>query len=185
MTEPDDELPDPRLSTTVGGCLYTVLLLGGIAWLWSRDRLEILRTQAIGEHGAPIAALVGLGTGVAGAALVAALSRRLPFLRDLEAKARGMFATMAEAPLLALVLAGALAEEVFFRLAVQDAFGLAGSVACYVLLNSTTAGWRWIPIAALHATALGLLMQSGFGLLGSTTANAVLNHLSLRRILST
>lgn len=185
MTTADGEPDDPRLSAMVGGCLYSVLLAGGLLWLWSRDRLAILSTQAIGGHGPVLAAAAGLGVGLAGALATAVLSRRLPFVREIEGKAHGMLAPMADGPLLALVVAGAVAEEVFFRLAVQDAFGLFGSVACYVLLNSTTAGWRWIPIAALHATALGLLMQSGFGLLGSTAANAVMNHLTLRRILST
>ena len=35
---------------------------------------------------------------------------------------------------------------------------------------------------AAHALVLGLLVQLGFGLLGSTTAHAVLNHLCLRRL---
>lgn len=95
-----------------------------------------------------------------------------------------MFGPIGETPMLALILVSAVAEEVFFRLAVQDVFGLLGSVAAYVVVNSTTAGWRWIPITALHAAVLGAMMQLGFGLLGTTTANAVLNYLSLRRILS-
>jgi hypothetical protein len=44
------------------------------------------------------------------------------------------------------------------------------------------ASWRWLPIAALHALALSLLVQHGFGLLGSTTASAVSGYLNLRRI---
>ena len=186
MTAPDDKEPyDPQLSILVGGGLYTLLIVGGVVWLWSRDRLELLRTQSLGTHGLPAAVGVGLGTGILGAVLVALLAKRLPVLGRLEGKVRGMFAPMGDVALLTLVLVGAIAEEVFFRLAVQDAFGLAGSVAAYVLVNSTTAGWAWIPITALHATVFGLLMQFGFGLLGTTLANAVLNYLCLRRILST
>jgi membrane protease YdiL (CAAX protease family) len=181
---PSSEPDDPRLSAMVGGCLYSVLLFSGLGWLWARDRLEILPELAIGRHGVVLAAAAGLAVGLVGSLVTSILSRRLLFVREVEGKAHGMLAPMAEGPLLALVVGGALAEEIFFRLAVQDAFGLPGSVACYTLLNSTTAGWRWLPIAALHATVLGLLMQSGFGLLGTTAANAVMNHLTLRRILS-
>ncbi|MBM4060824.1 MAG: hypothetical protein FJ265_06980 [Planctomycetes bacterium] len=182
--EAEDPAPDPRAATAVGGCLYAALLAGGLLWLWSRDRLGILPERAIGAHGAPLAAAAGLAVGLAGAGLAAVASRRSARLRGIEAKVRGMFASIAEAPQFALVVGGAIAEEVFFRLAAQDALGLVGSVAAYVLLTTTTAGWLWLPVAALHATALGLLMHCGFGLLGSTTANAVLNYLSLRRIVS-
>ena len=169
----------------VGGCLNTLLLGGALLWLWSRDRLELLRTRAIGEHGLFAAVGVGLAVGVLGALAVGWISPRVTFLRDLETQVRRMFAAIGEAPMMTLVLVSAVAEEVFFRLAVQDVFGLVGSVAAYVLVNSTTAGWLWIPITALHALVLGVMMQLGFGLLGTTTANAVLNYLSLRRILST
>ncbi len=186
MTAPErDAPPDPHLSILVGGGLYTLLLVAGVVWLWSRDRLELLRTQSLGTHGLPAAVGVGLATGVLGAVLAALVAKRLPVLVRLESKVREMFAPMGDVALLTLVLVGAIAEEVFFRLAVQDAFGLVGSVAVYVLVNSTTAGRGWIPITALHATLFGLLMQFGFGLLGTTLANAILNYLCLRRILST
>jgi hypothetical protein len=81
-----------------------------------------------------------------------------------------------------ILLIGAIAEELFFRLAVQDAFGLAGSVAIATAVNSCVGGWRWMPLALVHALALGAIVHFGLGLLGSTTANAVSNYLNLRRI---
>lgn len=184
-TTPDEPRPDPRLSALVGGFVYSLLLVGGVGWLWARDRLGLLSSQAIGEHGVLAAVGVGLGVGVGGALVAAWVGAHSQRLAALEAEVRHVFAGIGDAPLLALLLVGAIAEEVFFRLAVQDVFGLGGSVAAYVLVNSTTANWAWIPITALHATVFGLLMHSGFGLLGTTTANAVLNYLCLRRILTT
>lgn len=185
MSEPPDRgAADPRLSLAAAGCLYAAMLAGGLFWLWSRGRLGQLPEQAIGRRGLPEALAVGLAVGVAAAVTAALLARKWRFVREFDAEARRLFAPLAPAPLLAVVLVGAVAEELFFRLAAQDALGLFGSVAGYVLLHSSTAGWAWMPITALHGLVLGLLMQSGFGLLGTTVANAVMNHLCMLRILS-
>ena len=47
----------------------------------------------------------------------------------------------------AFMVLGAVAEEMFFRLAVQDQFGLTGSVAVYSLVSMCAMGPRWLPIA--------------------------------------
>jgi membrane protease YdiL (CAAX protease family) len=96
---------------------------------------------------------------------------------------REVFRRVRDTEALLFLVLSAIAEEVFFRLAVQDALGLAGSVAVYVLLNSSVGGVGVIPYTFVHALGLGLLVQQGFGLLGSTTAHAIMNYLSLRRIL--
>lgn len=185
MTRAPDELPeDPRTSATLAGCLY--LVLGGSAWLWlwARERLAALPERAIGTFGLPADLAMGIGVGVVGALLVGRLGRGRPFVDQLERQVRTLFVPMSEAAMLILVLVGALAEELFFRLAAQDALGLPGAVAVYAFVNSSTAGWRWLPISLVHALVFGALFEAGFGLLGTTAANAILNHLSLRRILS-
>lgn len=184
VTSADHEpAPDPRQALLAAGCLYTLLLGVALAWLWSRDRLELVRTEAIGRHGPWWAAAAGLATGLAGTAVFLAV-RRSGLVRAVESQVRDVIAPLGDTPAFALVIAGAVAEEVFFRLAVQDAFGLPGAVAVCAVLGTCTIGWRLLPFTVLHATALGLLMQGGFGLLGTTTANAILNHLCLRRILA-
>ncbi len=174
--------PDPRAALLGGGCFSSVLLAVSLGWLAWRDRLSMLPQQAIGQHGVLVGAAVGLAVGLAGATATAALSRRFAALREIEARAALPFADMPDAGLLAFVLVGAVAEEIFFRLAVQDAIGLAGSVAVYVLL-SISAGRALLLPAAAHALCLGALVHFGFGLFASSTAHAVLNYLSLRRIL--
>lgn len=188
MTSPHDTDPgdaSPRAIVTAGGCLYFALLTAGLAWLVWRERLAALPERAVGEFGVPVAAVAGLAVGLAGAAVFAVGVRRLPAVAPIVAEARRIFEPMGESAILVLVLLGAVAEEVFFRLAVQDRFGLTGSVAAYGLMSMCAMGWRWLPFALLHALALGALVRLGFGLLASATANAVMNYLCLRRMLNT
>jgi len=185
VTAPKPELvPDPRQSLLAVAFLYMTMLGAAVLWLWLRDRLALLRTEAIGPRGVAMASAAGLLVGLVGTGIFLLMRRYFGFVRHVEAQVRGLFAPIGESSTFVLVLVGAVAEEVFFRLAVQDAFGVVGSVAVYALVSTSTVGWAWLPFTVLHATALGLLMHHGFGLLGTTTANAILNHLCLRRILS-
>ena len=186
MTVGDSEpevAPDPRQSLMAAGGIYAILLAVALVWLWSRDRLGLLQTEASGRHGVALASAAGLLTGLVGTGIFVVARRWLGFVRNVDAQVRSVFAPIGPSSTLAVVLVGAVAEEVFLRLAVQDAFGLFGAVAMGAILGTCTVGWAWLPFLVLHATALGLLMHHGFGLLGTTTANAILNHLCLRRIL--
>jgi len=183
VTDEQEFPPEPRITAIAGGCLYSVLLAASVVWLTLRDRIDILQTAAIGRHGVVVALGTGLIVGLAGYGVFAAAMTRLRAVATAAARVREMLGTIGEAPLLALVLIGAVAEEMFFRLAVQDHFGLLGSVATYTVVSTGAMGPRWLPLAAVHATVLGGLMSLGFGLLSTTTANAVMNYLALRRML--
>lgn len=186
MTAPDghdaDPEPEPRFMLAAGAVLHAVLIAGALAWLWLRDRSEALPACAIGSHGPWLGVGLGAVVGVASARGLAVVGRHFPRLREVEALARRSFAGTGDVALALFVAFGAVAEELFFRLAVQDALGLAGSVALAAVVNSSVAGPGLLPIAALHALVLGLLVHQGFGLLGATTANAVMNYFHLRRI---
>lgn len=180
--EPPGDEPDPRFLLVAGYVLHGALAAAALLWLWLRDRSDALATAAIGERGPWLGAAAGLAVGWLGARLCARVHPRLPRVQQLEATMRRSFRGTGDTAALLFVTAGAVAEELFFRLAVQDRFGLVGSVAASVAVNSSVAGLRWLPFAVVQALVLGLLVQHGFGLLGSTTATAVMNHLNLRRI---
>jgi len=118
--EPDPDEPEPRTTAIAGGCLYTLLLMASVIWLLVRDRIAALQAASIGEHGIPAALGAGLGVGLAGFAVFALLLSRLPSTAPVAAQARKIFARMGDTPILSLVVLGAVAEEMFFRLAVQD-----------------------------------------------------------------
>jgi len=180
----DVEPPDPRTAAIAGGCLYSVLLAGSVFWLALRDRLALVPAVALGVHGVAIAAGTGCAVGLVGYLAFAHGLCRQPTFVAMAEQVRRLLAGASQGPLLALVLVGAVSEEMFFRVAVQDQFGLVGSVATYSIVATGAMGWRWLPFAALHATALGGLMALGFGLLATTVANAVMNYLMIQRMLN-
>lgn len=173
---------DPRLVLATGTVVYGAMSAAALLWLWARDRTDALSEQAIGEYGPLASSGVGLGVGLIGAWILCQAIKRFESLKDVASAAHRLFARASDGVAISFVLISAIAEELFFRLAVQDLFGLFGSVAVYVLLNSSVGGWRWLVFTFVHAMVLGLIVHLGFGLLGSTTAHAVINYLSLRRI---
>lgn len=113
------------------------------------------------------------------------ISGRSAKLRACEAKIAGVLGPLGEAQLILLTLASSIAEELFFRVAVQDVVGFPLAVVIYTVLNTGPGFLAWAPIAAACAALFGGLVAGGFGLLAATTAHAVVNYLSLRRIAST
>tara|TARA_R110002094_G_scaffold75337_7_gene82717 strand:- start:2787 stop:3368 length:582 start_codon:yes stop_codon:yes gene_type:complete len=183
--DPEEEQgpePEPGLVLATGTIVYGAMGTAALLWLWARDRSDALAEQAIGDYGPLASSGVGLGVGLIGAWLMSQAIKRFASLKDVASAAHRLFARASDGVAIAFVLISAIAEELFFRLAVQDLFGLFGAVAVYVLVNSSVGGLRWLAFTFAHAMVLGLIVHFGFGLLGSTTAHAVLNYLSLRRI---
>jgi len=171
-----------QLSPGVLACVYGVMLSASVGWLWYRDRLGLLQTNAIGERGPWLAAAAGLVVGLAGSATMAAASRRWQAFRGAELRIAAALTPLDDATRLGLALLTAIVEEITFRLALQDAVGLPIAVAAYAVLNTGPGFLAFVPVAALSALAFGLLLDTGFGLLGATTAHALINYLTLQRI---
>jgi hypothetical protein len=182
---PDPGDLGPVCVTVLGGItVSTVALAVASIWLAWRDRLDQVREQAIGVHGMPAAVVAGVAAGAIGALLAAAAARWSPRWRQHERTAAGLFDRCSELGLAAMLFLQAIAEEVLMRLAVQDAWGLPGSVAVHALVYSSAVGLLVLVFVVPQALLLGLLMHHGFGLLSVTIANVLTAHLCLRRILS-
>ncbi len=180
--EEPDQPPSPGAALATGVVIYGAMAAAALVWLDLSDRSDALAERAVGHYGPVAASATGLGVGLAGSWVFGRLVSSKDRFQAITSAARRLFARAGDGVVVPFALVSAVAEELFFRLAVQEVFGLAGSVAAYVLLNSTAGGFQWLVFAFAHALALGLLVQSGFGLLGSATAHAVLNYLCLRRI---
>ncbi len=166
---------------------FAVLVYGAMAgaallWLDLSGSPGALVDRAVGARGPVAASALGLGVGLLGAWAVGRLAASKEGFQAVRAAVQRLFVRATDGVIVAFALISAVGEELFFRLAVQEVFGLFGSVAAYVVLNSSVGGLRWRIFTFAHALALGLIVHAGFGLLGSTTAHAVLNYLSLRRL---
>ena len=175
-----EEAPDPLLVLGLAVVVYGALVMAALFWLWCRERTGVVAEQSIGRFGPWAASGAGLAIGVACAAAYIKARRAQRGLNELHVIVEHMFARWDERAGIAFAILAAFAEELFFRLAVQDAMGLTGSVSVYVLLNIRAVGLRWAAVTCAPAVALGGLVELGFGLLGSTSAHAVFNYLILR-----
>jgi hypothetical protein len=178
------EAEDGPPSGLAGGCVVNALIAGfALASLAWRDRLDVLPLRAVGERGPFVAAGLGLAIGLALAWLLPVLRRFLPRLAVVEAELRRMFAGRSDAAIAAFVACGAAAEELLFRLALPDWFGLPAAVAAAAGVNSAVIGWAWLLPGLAHAAAFCLMVEAGCGLLATATAGATANYLMIRRIL--
>ncbi len=179
--EPEGE-PPPRQRIASSLLVQALCTLGAVAWLHARDRLEAFREMAIGAHGPWLGLLAGGAVAVLFSAVLAVVAARTSALAPLDAELRRFFAGIDARAVDVLLLASALGEEFLLRCAVQDAFGWPGGVAVAVTVVIASGQRRLWWLAVLYASLLGLLVDLGFGLLGSTVANVLVNHLNLRRL---
>lgn len=138
--------------------------------------------MAIGSHGPWFGLLAGGAVAAAFSALLAVVAARTSALAPLDDELRRFFAGIDARAVDVLLLASALGEEFLLRCAIQDAFGWPAGVAVAVTLVIASGHRRLWLLAVLYASMLGLLVELGFGLLGSSVANVIVNHLNLRRL---
>ncbi len=176
-----------RLVFAGAGCLYPLLLLAGLLWLWFRERLGRLEQVSIGDYGPWISLGAGAVVGLAAAALAAGLSRYLGVFGKLEAKFTAMIGPLNERQIWVLALMSGLGEEVFFRLALLDALGMDStglfvSAGLFAVLHTGRGLWAWACAAFLLGLLFGAMVINGLGLLSVTVAHALVNYISLRRM---
>lgn len=181
--EGEGELPEGT-PLQIAGCLYLMMLAAALIWLWAGDRMDSLAESALGDYGIWVAAGVGLGGGLLGALLLGFASH-LKSVQSYTERIATLLGPLSENQILALSILSAVAEELFFRLALQGAFGMAVAVGVYTGLNTGPGFWRSAWIALFAGLLFSGMVELGFGLLSATTAHAIINYLSLRRILPT
>lgn len=180
---PRDEPPTPAqlLSSSVASNLIAVL--AALVWLAWRGRLDHLGEIAIGGNGPFVDLGVGVAAGVGLAFLSARAARRSSAVQEFEASARRLLTGLGDTGRSVMLLACVLGEEFLVRGAALDALGPIGAVALFVgVIIASGMASVWLP-ALLGTTMLVALVESGFGLLATAVANAVLNHCNMRRLL--
>jgi membrane protease YdiL (CAAX protease family) len=165
---------------------YGVLLGAALAWAWLTGRSLLWASEAAAERGA--SPLVDFGAGLLAAAIVVLLSRQLTErTRVGEQLARSLRAalgplSLAECWLLALL--SGVAEEAFFRGALQPRVGLlAASLlfgAAHFVPRRELLPWTAFSIAA--GLLLGWLFDATGNLIAPIVAHAGINGVNLRHL---
>ena len=181
--------PTPRSGELfrLASIVYLVLAVAGLLWIgWQRGAIPLALFLPPPRE-AWIDAFAGLG---AAAALLAAwaLARRwLPIAAALETRLRASLGPVSAAEAWGLALLSGVAEEVFFRGAMQPAWGWPAATLLFGLLHSGRGRELlvWTASALLAGAVLGGLMAWRGTLLAPILCHVAVNAVQLRRILAT
>lgn len=163
---------------------YLLLALAGVLW-WG-VRVGVLPSELFFR---PRAIPLDLLVGATGGGLLAGgwwlLLRALPLARALEVRLGGLLRGLDRPQILALGVYSGLAEELFFRGAMQSAWGFVTATALFALLHTGRGREMGLwTLFALAAGALfgGLVLWRGT-LLPACVAHFTVNVVGLERIL--
>jgi len=162
---------------------YLVLGLGGLLWLgWQSGALEL---SLLFDRST---ALADLALGVAGGAVLLGtwelMRRVLPGAVALEDRLRETIGPIRRDEAIGLAVVSGVGEEVFFRGAVQGAWGFLLATALFAVLHSGPGReFRlWTLFAAVAGALLGGLMWWRGGLLAPIVAHVFVNAVNLHRL---
>ncbi|MBP9145834.1 MAG: CPBP family intramembrane metalloprotease [Thermoanaerobaculia bacterium] len=162
---------------------YLALAIAGLLWIGTqRGRLGIELFVDPGSW------WIDLGAGVAiGAALLAlwwALRRFFAAARSLEDELAALLAPLSVAEAVSLALISAVAEELFFRGALQGAIGFLPAAVLFALMHAGPGkGFRiWTLFALAGGLALGALVALRGPLGGAIVAHLMVNGVNLVRL---
>lgn len=162
---------------------YLVLALAAVVWLGLRHG-EIPLSLFVRWPEVVLDLALGSGAGMALVALWVVARRTLEAARALEDELRRMLGPVEPIEILALALLSGFAEELFFRGAVQGAFGWAVATILFTALHSGPGRsfrlWTlFAGVAGLVFAGLVLWRQS---LLAAMVAHVTVNAVNLRHL---
>lgn len=162
---------------------YLLLGLGGLWWIGSRE--GSIRLDLFVDRGGW---WIDLGLGVGAAVVLLAtwwlLAHRLAAGRQLERKITAVLGPLARDEAIALAFLSAVAEELFFRGAVQGSWGLGWATVLFAVLHTGPGlSFRlWTLFAALAGALFGGLMLWRGNLLAPIVAHFLVNAVNLSRL---
>ena len=161
--------------------IYLVLLAVAAAWSWLRGDQPLLGLSA----GRPLFDLaLGAATGTAVAGLSALSARHLSWAAAMEDTLVELLGPVGGRQIIILALASSLAEEAFFRGALQPALGLPGTALLFGLahLAPHRALRPWAVVAAAMGFLLGWLFLFCDSLLAPLACHLAVNAIGLVRL---
>jgi membrane protease YdiL (CAAX protease family) len=175
----------PARALTVVG-FYGALLVAGFFWhAISQNTNDVWRLDPDqGWLALALTPLWGVGFGLVTVQVFRALELRMRWLSELHREFRGMFGQPQPRELVLLAAASALGEEVLFRGAMMDAWGLWISSAVFALLHipRQRALWPWTMSSLVLGVLLGLLTWATGNLGAAVAAHFTINLLNMAYI---
>ena len=163
--------------------LYMAMALGGILWIGARQGVIPLRLFFDPQRWWLDLAL-GIGAGGLLLGIWKAAEIAFPLARQLESQLADLLGPLTPSEVMALALLSGVAEELFFRGAVQGAVGWIPASLLFALLHTGPgpAFRLWAVFAALAGLLLGALMMWRGNLLGPILAHGLVNGVNLWRL---
>jgi membrane protease YdiL (CAAX protease family) len=165
--------------------LYLGMALAGSLWIGLRQGVIPL-SLFVDVREWWLDLLVGIGAALLLLGLWKGAGRAFPLAGELESQLARVLGPLTPVEVIALALLSGFAEELFFRGAVQGAFGLLPATIFFALLHSGPgrAFRLWTLFALVAGLLFGLLMEWRGNLLGPMVAHFVVNGVNLLRLAS-
>jgi len=173
-----------RAPTVVG--FYTALLLAGFFWhAVAQDSNDVWRLDP--EQGwmtLLLSPLWGVAFGLVTVQVFRALELRMRWLSELHREFGAIFGRPRPTELFLLAFASAVGEEILFRGAMMDAWGLWISSLVFAMLHipRRAALWPWTISSLLLGVALGVLTEFTGNLGAAVAAHFTINLLNMAYI---
>lgn len=167
--------------------VYGLLATGAVLWGTVAGRLDLYHhPDPWVQWGFPQRTLLSLVLGVAVAVVAIAatrlLVRRTAWARRLHVEFRGLFGPLGSAEIAVFALTSGVAEELFFRGAMQPDVGLVVTSLAFGLLHILPRAWPWTLWAIVMGFVFGALHALTGELLAPLVAHIVINYENLHFI---
>lgn len=183
--EPSSPRKAPARATAVAA-FYAALLVVGFFWhAVAQDTNDVWRVDPNQGLGTLLwTPACGIILGLATVQVFRALEVRMAWLPDLHREFRSMFGRPRSPELVLLAAASALGEEIFFRGAMLDAWGLWISSLVFALLHIPPKAslWPWTLSSLVLGLVLGWLTLRTGNLGAAVAAHFVINLLNMAYI---
>ena len=177
---------EPGRLYRIGWVVYLLMAVAGILWIGFRLDGPIPLGLFLDLDGWWLDLLLGIGSGLLLLGLWWMGERVSPLAKELEEQLAAVLGPLTTAEAVSLAVLSGFAEELFFRGAVQEQWGLLAATVLFAVLHTGPGrAFRvWTLFAVVAGGLFGGLMEWRGNLLAPVVGHFVVNGVNLRRLAS-
>lgn len=185
MSEPpasNEVEPTPEVFIRAVVVFYSLMVIAGFAWTWARGLPPIHLAWRGGSLAWWLQLLIGVGFGLVVVQLGKIIERRFEFARRLSDELTTLIPALNIQEVVIAAFFSSIAEEVFFRGAMQDALGFWLTAAAFMVVHGFFERrymW-WMIFAGVMGMAFGWMMLALGTLIAPVAAHFTINAINLR-----